>query len=64
MTNVAKIRIYVDDSGEWRWQAKAGNGEIVATGESHTRPADAVRAARAAFPDVVVVMEPDVVPPS
>lgn len=27
----------------WRWRVRAGNGEIVATGESYTRREDAVR---------------------
>lgn len=29
----------------WRWRLVAGNGEVVAGGEAHTREADAVRAA-------------------
>lgn len=29
---------------EWRWRFKADNGEIVATGEGHTRREDAERA--------------------
>ena len=28
----------------WRWRLIAGNGRIVATGEAHTRKADAERA--------------------
>lgn len=31
---------------EWRWRLKADNGEIIATGESHTRREDAERAFR------------------
>ena len=31
----------------WRWRLRAANGRIVATGEAHTRKADAVRAAAA-----------------
>lgn len=31
----------------WRWRLKASNGRIVATGEAHTRKADAIRAAAA-----------------
>lgn len=29
---------------QWRWRLRAGNGEIVATGESYTRKQDARRA--------------------
>lgn len=31
---------------EWRWRLKAGNGEIVASGEGHTTKTDAQRAFR------------------
>ena len=30
----------------WRWRLIAANGRIVATGEAHTRKADAIRATR------------------
>lgn len=39
-----KVEFFEDDKGEWRWRVKAANGEIVATGEGHTREGDAVRA--------------------
>ena len=45
MTNVDHIDIYQDDAGEYRWKAVAGNGEIVAEGESHRDRHDAIRAA-------------------
>jgi hypothetical protein len=35
MERVAEI--YEDAAGEFRWRVKAGNGEIVATGEGHPR---------------------------
>jgi uncharacterized protein YegP (UPF0339 family) len=50
-TNVNEVEIYKADDG-WRWRAKAGNGEIVATGESHGTAADAQRAAMGVFPAV------------
>jgi uncharacterized protein YegP (UPF0339 family) len=31
----AKFEIYEDSKGEFRFRLKAGNGEIVATGESY-----------------------------
>jgi uncharacterized protein YegP (UPF0339 family) len=40
-----KITIYQDTLDQWRWSLVAGNGEIVAQGESHTTEADARRAA-------------------
>lgn len=35
--------IFEDEDGQWRWHVKAGNGEIVAEGESYTRKEDARR---------------------
>lgn len=50
----------------WRWVLRAANGETIATGEHHTRAADAVRAAdrvRAIAAGAVIVVpdrtEPD-----
>ena len=34
---------------EWRWRVKAGNGEIVASGEGYTTERDAHRGFLAAF---------------
>ena len=42
------IRVYQDEAGGWRWQRRAGNGEIISSGESHTRRSDALRAVRGA----------------
>ena len=36
-----KFEIYKDRKGEFRWRLKAGNGEIVATGESYPTKAGA-----------------------
>jgi uncharacterized protein YegP (UPF0339 family) len=40
----ATVRYFEDKKGQWRWQLRAGNGKIVATGESHPRKRDAKRA--------------------
>ena len=37
----AKFEIYKDSKGEFRFRLKAGNGEIVATGESYKTKAGA-----------------------
>lgn len=53
-TNVEHVYVYEDDSGQWRWHAKAANNEIVAQGEAFTRKEDAIRAAEGVFPGRVV----------
>lgn len=45
MAGHARIETFQADDKSWRWRAVAANGEIVATGEGHTREADATRAA-------------------
>ena len=40
-----RIVIYQARDG-WRWRLIAANNRIIATGEAHTRRADAVRAAQ------------------
>lgn len=47
-THTGTVTTYRDEAGLWRWRLVALNGEIVATGESHTRRADAERAAKTA----------------
>jgi uncharacterized protein YegP (UPF0339 family) len=37
----AKFEVYKDKSGEYRFRLKAGNGEVVATGESYPTKAGA-----------------------
>lgn len=49
-----RIEIVVGRKG-WRWRVRAGNGEIISTGESYTRRRDAVRGAKRAHPRVKVV---------
>jgi len=39
-----RFEVYKARDG-WRWRLVAANGRIVATGEAHTRKADAIRAA-------------------
>lgn len=50
MDRMDQIEVYRADDG-WRWRRKAGNGEIIASGEAHTRRPDARRAAERANPD-------------
>lgn len=56
-TNVDHIRVYQDTAGEYRWSAVAANNEIVAEGESHTRPEDAIRAAHGILGDDIRVLD-------
>ena len=46
MKRKPKFEVYPAADG-YRWRLKASNGRIVATGEAHTRKADAIRAAAA-----------------
>lgn len=41
----ARVLVYPDEGGEWRWRDQAGNHEIEAVGESHPRKEDAIHAA-------------------
>lgn len=43
---MAKFEVYTSKNG-WRWRLKAGNGEIVATGEEYTTKDGAVRGCEA-----------------
>jgi len=55
---VDKVEIYRDNSGDWRWRAKAGNNRIVAdSGEGYTTKGGAMEAAKDMFPDIESVME-------
>lgn len=47
-----RVHVYQDEAGEWRWQVRAPNGEIVGTGESHPDRSDAVTAASRHHPEV------------
>lgn len=41
MSRVATV--FEDEQGGWRWHVQAGNGEIIAQGESYTTKHDAHR---------------------
>lgn len=43
---MAKFEVYPSSKG-WRWRLKAGNGEIVATGEEYSTKDGAVRGCEA-----------------
>lgn len=36
---MAKFEIYKDRKGEFRWRLRAGNNEVIATGEGYTTKA-------------------------
>lgn len=42
-----KFEIYEDKAGKFRFRLKAGNGEVVATGEAYESKANAKRGAEA-----------------
>jgi hypothetical protein len=54
---MSKVEFYQEDgamrvsttSTDWRWRVKAGNGEIVASGEGYTTRTDAKRGIADAF---------------
>lgn len=49
-----RFRIY-QSGKEYRWQLKAANGEIQASGEGYTRRRDAVRGVKAVIASVVAI---------
>ena len=51
---VTKAEMYLAPDG-WRFRLKAGNGEIVATGEAYRHYVDAEAAVRALAPSVRIV---------
>lgn len=38
-----KFEVYEDKAGKFRWRLKAGNGEIVASGEAYNTKAAAIK---------------------
>lgn len=44
------VEVYKGRRGQFRWRAKARNGEIIASSEAYTRRDSARRGARRAFP--------------
>jgi uncharacterized protein YegP (UPF0339 family) len=50
-----KLEIYEDAGGEWRWRAKAANGEVVADGgEGYENRVDCAAMAEELFPGAEV----------
>lgn len=48
MANNARVWIYNDRAGDWRWRLQGANGRIVAdSAEGYTRRGDCLRAWRA-----------------
>ena len=37
-----KFELYQDKAGEWRFRLKAGNGEVIATGQGYSSKAGAM----------------------
>lgn len=57
---VRRVEVYRDSAGEWRWTAKAGNGETVAdSGEGYKHRTYAREAATSLFPDATVEHVPE-----
>ncbi|MGX7727579.1 YegP family protein [Rhodococcus sp. 5G237] len=53
MKRLHKIELYQDKAGFWRWNRKAGNGEIISdSGEAYVDRRDAIHGARIANPDL------------
>jgi uncharacterized protein YegP (UPF0339 family) len=57
MKRKPKFEVYSAADG-YRWRLKAVNGRILATGEAHSRRADAERAARTVMTTVMAVRFP------
>jgi uncharacterized protein YegP (UPF0339 family) len=49
------VELFQDRYGDWRFRAKAGNGEIIAASEGYSRKDSAKRGARRAFPAARIV---------
>ena len=52
-----RLVLYRGQDGAWYWRAVAANGEVIASGEAHTRKWGAKRAAKRAFPGIPVEYE-------
>ena len=46
---VAFVELYQDSAGQWRFRAKARNGEVVAPSEAYANASNARRGARRLF---------------
>jgi hypothetical protein len=47
-----RVTVWQDDAGLWRWNVKAGNNEVVGSGEAHPDRRDAETAALRHHPRV------------
>ena len=57
-----KFELYEDKSGKWRFRLKAGNGEIIATGQGYASKASAtngIESVRRNAPEAQVVETED-----
>lgn len=52
---IARLEIYSDADGQYRWRRRAANTQITAQGEAHRFKFAAKRAARKNFPGMPVV---------
>ncbi|GAA2010196.1 DUF1508 domain-containing protein [Microbacterium ulmi] len=53
-----KFELWVDKGGDWRWNLKAGNGQVIATSQGYASKASAVNgidSVRTNAPDAEVV---------
>lgn len=57
MKRKPKFEVYPARDG-WRWRLKAANGRVVASGEGHSRKADAERATRTVMSTVLALRFP------
>jgi uncharacterized protein YegP (UPF0339 family) len=55
-----RFHVYQARDG-WRWQLKAANGRVLASGEAHTRKADAERAIATVVSTVRTISSPQIV---
>lgn len=56
MGKVTTVHVYTSRDG-FRFRAKSRNGKIIAVSEAYTRPSDAKRGARRAFPQASIVVK-------
>lgn len=57
MSKTARVGVYRDSSGEWRWSAHAKNGEkIASSGEGYENRAHAIEMATGQHPDAELIV--------
>lgn len=47
MTSVEHVRVFVGADGQWYYEHKAANNQVLSVSEGYTRHSDAIRAALA-----------------